>query len=226
MEEKDKQLVKDSALAIADSIVSNIHGLNFAWGLTKALFGAGLKLRQQRALEWVEMVRDNPDIFVKVILEQEEFQDGFVLSLEKYILERNKSKREYIKNIFIGFTQSDQKQKFELERLLNTISIISVDAIELLVYIDKNIIPEMNREYNLHDGQIVQRLSEKVQEHFKDQKKENHETSQLRDAVAELISLGIFRSWTVSYNTIGGGGSSVEYNISIFGNKFIEYIKE
>lgn len=212
-------------MVIADEIVSRVPGLNLAWNLSKALCGAGLKLRQQRALEWVEMIRDNPEIFAKEILEQEEFQDGFVLSLEKYLLERNKNKREYIKNVFIGFTNSEQKQKFELERILNTISIISTEAIELISYIDKKIIPEMEEEYELHNGQIVQRLSEKVQEHFEDQKKERHETSQLRDTVAELISLGIFRSWTESYNTIGGGGSSTEYNISIFGNKFTEYIK-
>ena len=35
----------DTALVVADEIASKIPGLNIAWGLSKALHGAGLKLR-------------------------------------------------------------------------------------------------------------------------------------------------------------------------------------
>lgn len=224
MNNKDRQIVKDSALAVADEIVSQIPGLNLAWGLCKALHGAGLKLRQQKALEWVEMVRDNPRIFTENILEQEDFQDGFIFTLETYLSERNREKRMLIQNIFSGFATSEQRAQFELERLLNTVSIISFEAIKLLSFIDTNILPEMEEEYRMHNGQIIQRLSQKVEERLGDEKGERHETNQLRDTVAELISLGIFRSWTESYNTIGGGGLSIEYNLSIYGKRFLEYI--
>ena len=96
MNEKNKQIIKDSV----DVIISNIPGLNVAWGLCQALYGAGLKLREQRALEWVEMIRDNPEIFAREVINQEEFQDGFVYALEKYIIERNEMKRKYYKNFF------------------------------------------------------------------------------------------------------------------------------
>ena len=48
MDEQDKQIVKDSL----DTLVSAVPGLNVAWGLSKAIYGAGLKLRYARALEW------------------------------------------------------------------------------------------------------------------------------------------------------------------------------
>jgi hypothetical protein len=225
MNEKDLQIVKDGALAVADEIVSHVPGLGFAWGLSKALHGAGMKLRQQKALEWVEMVRDNPKVFTEALLEQESFQDGFIYALERYLAERNQDKRTVIRSIFLGFANSEERARFELERLLNTTSIISVDAIDLLAYIDENILPEMEAEYREHDGQIIQRLSQKVEEQLGDQKGERHDTNQLRDTVAELISLGIFRSWTESHNTIGGGGASLEYNLSIYGKSFLQYVR-
>ncbi len=225
MNPKDKQITKDVALAVADEVVSSIPGLGLAWALSKALNGAGLRLRQQRALEWVEMVRDNPAIFVENLLVNEDFQDGFTFALETYLTERSRQKRTIIRNIFVGFATAEQRAQFELERLLNTTSIISVNAIQLLAYIEANILPEMEAEYHQHDGNIIQRLSQKVEERLGDQKGERHETNQLRDTVAELISLGIFRSWTESYNTIGGGGSSLEYNLSIYGKNFLEYIR-
>jgi hypothetical protein len=225
MNNKDEQILNDTALAIADEIVSHVPGLGLAWGLCKALHGAGLRMRQQRALEWVEMIRDNPRIFTENLLKQEDFQDGFIFALEKYLAERNKEKRLLIQNIFFGFATSEQRARFELERLLNTASIISFEAVGLLSYIEKNILPEMEEEYRMHNEQIIQRLSQKVEERLGDEKGERHETNELRDTVAELISLGIFRSWTESHNTIGGGGSSLEYNLSIYGKKFLEYIK-
>ena len=33
MNEKDKQILKDSALVVADQIASTLPGLNIAWGL-------------------------------------------------------------------------------------------------------------------------------------------------------------------------------------------------
>lgn len=222
MNEKDKIIVEDSV----DVIISSIPALNIAWGLSKALLGAGLKLRQQKALEWVEMIRDNPSIFTEQILEQSEFQDAFVYTLEKYIRERNEQKREAIKRIFFGYISVSDPTLFELERLVNVISTISAEAIELLFYIEREILPEMHTEYKEHNGEIIQRLSVKVEERLGDKKGDHHDTNQLRDTVAELINLGIFRSWTESYNTIGGGGSEMHYNLSIFGNQFLGCIKK
>lgn len=132
MNDKDAQIVRDSI----DVIVSNIPGLGIPWGLSKALYGAGLKLRQQRALEWVEMVRDNPLLFTREILNDESLQDGFVYSLEQYLIERNEEKRKYFRNIFLGFVQSNKKSEFELEKFFHTLSQLDEGDIYVLGYVD------------------------------------------------------------------------------------------
>jgi len=132
MNEKDKQILKDSALVVADQIASTLPGLNIAWGLSKALYGAGLKLREQRALEWVEMVRDNPSAFTESILQDAKFQDGFVYALERYIREKNENKRTAMRAIFLGFALSPNQDRFELERMYHVISILNLKDIAVL----------------------------------------------------------------------------------------------
>lgn len=132
MNEKDKQLLKDSAMVVADQIASTLPGLNIAWGLSKALYGAGLKLREQRALEWVEMVRDNPSAFTESILQDAKFQDGFVYALERYIREKNENKRTTMRAIFLGFALSPNQDSFELERMYHVVSILNFKDITVL----------------------------------------------------------------------------------------------
>ena len=136
MDEKAKQIIKDSALVIADQIALALPGLNIAWGLSKALYGAGLKLREQRALEWVEMVRDNPSAFTKSILQDAKFQDGFVYALERYIREKNENKRIAMRAIFLGFAQSSNQDRFELERMYHVLSILSLEDMRALKDVD------------------------------------------------------------------------------------------
>lgn len=136
MHEKDRYIIKSSALVIADSIVSTLSqkypGLDIAWGLSKGLYGAGMQLRQDRALKWVEMVRDNPSIFTQEILNSEHFQDGFVFAFEKYIKERNENKRKIVQNIFLGFGKSLDLNGFELEQYLNILSLLDANEISFL----------------------------------------------------------------------------------------------
>lgn len=217
-----KKATKDGT----DAALSAVPFVGPAWDIAKAVFGAALALRHERASEWLLYIYENLIVFRAELFTSTEFQDAFVYTLEKYIRERNENKRELIKNIFLDFATTEQKARFELERLVNTASTVSIEAIELLSYIEQNILPEMKTEYEQHNGQIIQRLSEKVEERLGDQKGEHHDTNKLRDTVAELINLGVFRSWTESYNTLGGGGSSLEYNLTIFGSQFIEYVKK
>ncbi|MDF1496904.1 MAG: hypothetical protein P1P90_02490 [Patescibacteria group bacterium] len=136
MNQKDKQLIKDSALIVADQIASNLPGLNIAWGLSKALYGAGLKLREQRTLEWVEMIRDNPSVFTDLVLKDVKFQDGFVYALERYIREMREDKRVNMRSVFLGFTKSTVEDSFELERIYHVIGILNVLDIRVLKDID------------------------------------------------------------------------------------------
>jgi hypothetical protein len=144
MNEKDKLIVKDSL----DVVVSSIPGLNIAWGLSKALIGAGLKLRQQKALEWVEMVKNNPDVFVVELLQTEAFQDGFVYALEKYLTERNENKRRYARKIFLDFSSSKNIDDYPLERFYGVLEELSGVDIETLKDVDWN--RENNSNYQVY----------------------------------------------------------------------------
>ena len=198
MDKKDAQIIKDSALVVADQIASSIPALNLAWGLAKALFGAGLKLRQQRAKEWVEMIRDNTEIFTRAILEQEEFQDGFVYALERYLTERSEEKRKYFKNIFLGYATVERKSTFQLEKFIHTLSQMSSEDIVVLKDVD---ISRKDRNYQIYEQQTTHLAS-----------------------IYNLITLGILLNDPSS--RIGPSNLIPFVWISEFGKEFIKYIKE
>ena len=192
MNEKDKQIVKDSL----DVVVSTIPGLNIAWGLSKALYGAGLKLRQKKALEWIEMVKDNPSVFTEAILKNKTFQDGFVYALERYIREKSEEKRKYMKSIFLGFAQATNQTEFEIERILHVLNILNTEDIEVLKDID-----------------VTKDQFHQVYENTKE-KNEN---------IYNLVSVGILMS---DYQSRIGPIAAPFVKITKFGREFVKYLKE
>jgi hypothetical protein len=134
---------KDMSLASAKGIVSLIPGLGIIWGIAEAYYGAGLKLRQERALNWVEMMRDNPSVFTAELLQDEQFQDGFVYSLEQFLRQRNYDKRRIAKNIFLGFSTTTNKADFPLERFTHVLNILhELDIAALVKLYPENIVRE------------------------------------------------------------------------------------
>lgn len=195
MEEKDKILIQKSAIVAADGIVALVPGLNIAWGLSKALFGAGMELRQKRVLEWVEMVRDNPTVFTKDIVESEEFQDGFVFALEQFLRERSEEKRTILKNVFLGFTESNDKENFPLERFAHTTSQLGLEDIATLRDVDLKRADANYQIYNNVDTRVVN--------------------------IFNLIYLGLLVDDT---NARMGPVNAPFVRISNFGTDFIKYI--
>lgn len=226
MDKKDKEILKSSTIVIADhvadEIASKIPVFNIAWGLSKALLGAGLKLRQQRALEWVEMIRDNPNLFNKEILQSENFQDTFVFSFEKYISERNEAKRKIIKRIFLGYSQCEDFEKFEIERMISILSLVSKQGLELLQLLN-NVLNTLVLKNN--------RLSEHLTSYLTRDSNDNpgkynlSPGSNIRelwgDAETDLISIGILRNYNIpKYN----GSNYHDYDLTTTGQEFIKYI--
>ena len=226
MDKKDKQILKDSALVvadhIADEIASKIPVFNIAWGLSKALFGAGLKLRQQRALEWVEMVRDNPTTFSEEILQSENFQDAFVYSFEKYISERNQSKRQIIKRIFLGYSQSENLEQFEIERMISLLSLMSQKGLELLQILVKASVTQIyGNKLSDHLTTYLVNDSNNNPGKYNLSSPDSNIREVWADAETDLISVGILRS----YNTPNPHGvENNNYDITHTGREFIKYI--
>jgi hypothetical protein len=193
MNEKDKQITKDTL----DVVASAIPGLSIAWGLSKALYGAGLKLRQEKALEWVEMVKSHPGVFTKEILGQKEFQDGFVYSLERYLMERSEKKRKQFCNIFLGYANSDNKMTFQLEKFIHVLSQLNEEDINVLRDVD---ISRADKNYQIYGN------------------KDLHNSN-----IYNLINLGILHN---DPNSRLGSVNAPYVWISEFGKEFVRYIKD
>lgn len=132
-----------------DAGLSSTPGIAIVWELSKALYGNALELRQQRALEWVEMIRDNPNVFRKDLLESVEFQDGFIVALEDYLKIRTLLKRSMARKIFTDFAVSADKEQFELERYNLTLRQISSSSLEFLAYLKNTV--ELRQKERVQD---------------------------------------------------------------------------
>ncbi len=136
MNDKSKIQIKEVSLGFLDGVVNTLEirvpGISIPYNMCKALYGAGMKLRENKVLEWVEMVRDNPTIITEQVLSDEKFQDGFVVALEKYLIERNEEKRRIFRNIFLGFADARDKDMFPLEKFVHTLSQLNEMDIQVL----------------------------------------------------------------------------------------------
>ena len=195
--DEGRQIANDSVMATVDAIVGGIPGLNIAWGIAKAVFGGGLKLRQQRALEWVEMIRDNSDIFTEDKLNEETFQDCFVYALERYITERSEEKRKRARNIFLHLTEAENMEDFPLERLYITLEQLSANDLTVLADIDPD---RTDSNYQIYDA-----------------------TDRNVENVYSLIQVGILRDNSGSH-MIRDGFPAPFVNLSGFGKEFIKYV--
>jgi hypothetical protein len=208
MNESDKELLKASAIVVADQVAASagnmsaeklalsVVGLGTAWGLTKALMGKALKLRQQRALEWVELVRDNPEVFTEEVLGTEAFQDGFVYSIGEYIAERNEEKRQYIKNVFLGYVNAGCIEDFPLERLTMTSQQLSNIDVATLKDVD---LSRQDKNYQIYGS-----------------------TDKNEDNIYNLTHLGLLSHF--SDNRITDGYPAPFVRVTAFGKEFVSYV--
>ncbi|MFH1648582.1 MAG: hypothetical protein ABIA11_02555 [Patescibacteria group bacterium] len=191
----EKLLVEEvcgiAADEVVDAIATTIPGINIAWKLSKAYFGRSMRLREQRALEWVEFVRDNLNQFSQKLFVQEKFQDCFVMLLEVYIKERAEKKRKIHQKLLLGLTEKNKKEleEFELEKMIWITNQISFDALNVLNFIKSNLLQKIEED--------VQKLLSV----FKDQ--EGVEGIRLEDITrARIIVSDYISKWIYeNYNT-------------------------
>lgn len=212
MKPEDKKLLQETALATADAAVASfdvawqtktqlpLAPFTLCWELSKAVYGTVMKLRGQRALEFVRMVEENQEIITPAIWSDEGFQSGFVYSLEKYLMERNQTKREMLKKIFLGFATADDKENFILEKLAHTVTQVGTDDIEVLRDVD----PErQDANYQIYDT-------------FQEDKVGN---------IYSLLSAGILLPDEAAH--LAGNGNALPFvRLSPFGKEFIKYLIE
>lgn len=198
MKQSNKNLLRRSAYEIADSIASNIPGVSQAWALGKALYGNALELRQQRALEWVEAIRDNQSIFNESVVNSEEFQDGFIVGLENYIKLRSFVKRRVALKIFRDFSLEDSKVEFQLERFNDTLLKISHTSLGYLALLKKTV--DTTSFMDIGDEHV--------------------------DSLQELEYLGLVRQGGTINSNVWSSTDSFEWRLTKFAHEFVKFIDE
>jgi len=134
-----------SALPQVEKIVSfykeSNPGLYASFLLFSGFYGYLMELNQESINEFVGYLRDHPDEFRKEITESKEFRQGFVICLQDFIKSRTQQRKEILKNIFLGFTQEENRIDFPLEQLDEIAIRISPEAVKTLALIDGEILP-------------------------------------------------------------------------------------
>ena len=115
------------------------------------LFGYYLCFQQEKINAFAEWIRTHPDEFAEHIVTQPSFQAGFLIFLKNYLKTRGMEKRRLILHIFNGFATSADMERFELERLLDTVGKLSPEGIEYLRFISNEILPSL-RDYAKAQG--------------------------------------------------------------------------
>jgi len=120
------------------------------WILVKGFYGALFDIKQEEINDFVSFIRENNEIFTREILKTKGFRDGFVITFEEYLKQRNKNKRKIIQNIFLGFAKNSAKECFELERMYDLLNKISEYQMNLMNKVKKE--KQITIKSNLRDA--------------------------------------------------------------------------
>lgn len=120
------------------------------WELTfcyaVGLYGIYMALKQDEVNEVIKFIQDHPEEFRKEIVQSKEFQKGFLVFFEQYLKQRLEQKKKILKKILLGFTITKEKEKYELERLNECLGRISLESLEFLIFIKKDILPKIDNQ--------------------------------------------------------------------------------
>ncbi|MCR4324915.1 MAG: hypothetical protein NUV69_04495 [Candidatus Curtissbacteria bacterium] len=122
------------------------------------LYGVYLAANQDELNDITKFINEHPDEFSEEIVKTDGFKKAFLVFLDGYLKERLKTKKEFLQKVILGYTQSEEKDKYELERLQDCFSRISLDSLEFLVFWKKEMLPKI-------EGEITERVTENTQVH-------------------------------------------------------------
>jgi hypothetical protein len=123
---KIEKIVKGALGGAIDSALSTTPALAIVWGAIKGGVNA---IRKKRAEVFLNFAVSNINI---EMFNNDQFVDGFSLTFEEYIKQRNEKKRKCIENIFLGFVDSKFDDNFEIERMYDLLNKINLSHAKLL----------------------------------------------------------------------------------------------
>lgn len=166
-------LVMPGMLSYIQYSIDPFLALHPYWGLAVyaviGLYGVYLTLTQEALNEVIVFIKDHPKEFRQEIVESEEFRLGFIRFFDSYIKERLKNKRRILRAILLGFVLSEDKEKFDLERLEDALVRISPNGLEHLIFIKNKILPILHAKVakNIsHSEAILPEDYEKVEDFY------------------------------------------------------------
>lgn len=126
---------------VVDALALIVPVVGIALYTARSFYGYAMVRKQNELNEYVEHIRDHPEIFTKNLTSSEAFQDGVVGHLEAYLKLRSEEKRFVARQILNDFALSDDKIDYPLERLQDTVSKISRQALGVLGFLQHTIQP-------------------------------------------------------------------------------------
>ncbi len=105
------------------------------------LYGYYMALKQEEVNDYVTFIRDHPESFTGEIVATKTFRDGFVVAFQDYLKLRTQAKKRIATEIFLGFTKSNSKEEFDLERLDDALLRLSPHTLSILQFLEITILP-------------------------------------------------------------------------------------
>jgi len=142
-------VAKNTLLEILDEIKSNLppnpylKGSLFACKVAVASF---FDLYQDEGKEFWNQLREHIARLREELLNSKEFQQSLALTFETLLRTREERKRALIKKIYLdGYISVDDRQVMNLERFYRVSQEISLEALEYLKFIGKEILPRKEK---------------------------------------------------------------------------------
>jgi len=174
-------------------VVDPFLATNPYWGLTIyaviGLYGVYLALKQDELNELLVFIQKHPEEFREEIVKSEEFRKGFIQFFDTYVKERLERKRKISQVILLDFATSENKDAYELERLQDTLLKISPEALELLAFIKKEILPRLEENVNTEMS---------VMKYLPEDKDRLLDTIRSRQSVSEVIMKWIYEEYNIN----------------------------
>lgn len=195
----DKKLAKftfsstsTTLIPIIENIIAPLIAVNQEWGFiwtcAISLYSLHLFYEQDKLNEVIEFIKDNPEKFTKNIILNKYFKSNFLKFLRDYLLQENKAKRKALKKILIGTLDKNKKNKYEIDRLNSVLNQISLDAMVCLVWMDKIIIPIMDRD-------LIKEILKFEKQNDEREKKRIKEVSKMRQSISEYVGRWISENY-------------------------------
>ncbi len=112
------------------------------------LYGIYMACNQEEVNEIVEFIKSNPEKFNETIVNSKEFKKAFLLFMEQYMKERLEKKKGILKNIILGYCVIENKNKYDLERLNDSLVRITLPSLDFLLFLKTQIIPQLKSKIN------------------------------------------------------------------------------